>query len=54
MKWSIWKFLLNSGESKYKCFLEQTLENVVYVNLCFVTPFESNDKWSNLVLANDV
>ncbi len=48
MKWSIWKFLLNNGEIKYKCFLEQILENVIYVNPCFVTPFGSNVKRSKV------
>ncbi len=29
-------------ESKYKCFLERTQNNLVYVKPCFVTPFGSN------------
>jgi hypothetical protein len=37
-----WKFLFDNGESKYKCFLKQTQNNVVYVKPCFVTPFGSN------------
>ncbi len=48
MKWSIWKFLLNNGESKYKCSLERTQKNDVYVNPCFFTPFGSNAKPSRI------
>jgi hypothetical protein len=32
--------LFDNGESKYKCFLQQTQDNVQYVKPCFVTPID--------------
>jgi hypothetical protein len=42
--WSIWKFVFDNGESRYKWSLEQIMDNVVYVELCFVTSIGSNAK----------
>jgi hypothetical protein len=36
--------MFNNGESKYKCFLERTQNNLIYVKSCFVPPFGSNAK----------
>ncbi len=51
-KVSTWKFFFDNGESKYKCFLQHTQDNVVYVKPCFVTPIDQmqDDQKLNLVL----
>ncbi len=43
-----WKFLFDNGESKYKCSLEWTWDNVVYVQPCFVMPLGTNARQSRV------
>jgi hypothetical protein len=44
--------LFDNGETKYKCFLQWTQDNAVYVKPCFVTPIDQmqDDQELNLVL----
>jgi hypothetical protein len=44
----IWKFLCDNGERKYKCSLNWTWDNAVYVKPCFITPFRSNVRRSRV------
>ncbi len=45
------KFSFDNGESKYKCSLQWTQDNVVYVKPCFVTTIDQmqDDQELNLV-----
>ncbi len=43
-----WKFLFDNGESKYKCFLDWTQDNAIYVKSCFVMLVGPNAKWSRV------
>jgi hypothetical protein len=47
------EFLFDNGESKYKCFLEWTQDNAIYVKPCFIMSFKSNPKQSKLNLVLD-
>ncbi len=48
MHLSTWNFLFDNGKSKYKCSLEWTWNNVVYVKPCFVMSLGSNARWSRV------
>jgi hypothetical protein len=44
----IWKFLCDNGERKYKCSLNWTQDNSVYVKPCFIRPFGLSARWSRV------
>ncbi len=45
--------IFDNGESKYKCSLEQTQDNVMYVKLWLVMPLGSNANNRKLNLVFD-